>query len=115
MRDFPGGRFPASEHSGGGRGTGEQPTTARDLLAQGVCLELGRAPVSGLSCVSKCPLTLTGRQTFGEALIYVPDLRQVDLDSHVVEPVGGGVAYAGGVPLEQTLQVDVWLGRTMSP
>jgi hypothetical protein len=34
------------------------------------------------------------RQAF-EALVNGADLRKVDLNSHVVEPVGGGVAYTG--------------------
>jgi hypothetical protein len=54
------------------------------------------------------------RQAFGQAFVHAADLRQVDLDGCVIEPVAGDMTQPGRVPLEQALQVDVWFGHVLS-
>lgn len=59
---------PAFECSGGGRGTGERPTTTRDLLAQGVCLE--HLVCASLRVVLRLEVSVDAyRQAFDEALV----------------------------------------------
>src|SRR3712207_9497117 len=77
---------------------------------------LFRSPRARLGVVLRLEVSVDGyRQAFGQAFVHVADLRQVDLDGHVVEPVAGGISQARGVTLEQAPEIYVWLGHAVAP